>query len=152
MSSLKKLLQKKGYIRIPLKRTKTNHLSVKALVNGIEGRFIVDTGASNSCIGVDYIEEFNLVTTESETKAAGAGATDMETQLSEYNSVSIADWMYDEVHLVVFDLSHVNTALTQHKAKKVKGIIGADILQLGKAVIQYKEPAMYLKKPKKITV
>ena len=51
MSSLKKSISKKGYVQIPLKITKTNHLIVKARLNGIKGRFILDTGASNSCIG-----------------------------------------------------------------------------------------------------
>ena len=36
---------------------------------------------------------------------------------------------------MVFDLSHVNQALTEHDAEKVHGIIGADILKKGKAII-----------------
>lgn len=152
MSSLKNLLLKKRYVRIPLKRTKTNHLALKAFINGVKGRFILDTGASNSCIGLDFIADFNLIAEVSDTKAAGAGATDMETQLSENNTLSIGDWSTDEAHIVLFDLSHVNTALQQHKAKKVKGIIGADILAKGKAVIDYKELVLYLKKPKNVLV
>jgi len=49
----------------------------------------------------------------------------------------------------LFDLSHVNTALTQHNAKKVDGIIGADILRKGKAIIDYNKNVLYLKKTKK---
>ena len=49
----------------------------------------------------------------------------------------------------LFNLSHVNTALTQHNAEEVHGIIGADILQKGKAVIDYNKNVLYLKKIKK---
>ena len=85
MASLKKTLVKKGYKEIPFKITKTNHLVLKVKLNGSKGRFILDTGASNSCIGFDDVEYFNVETIESETKASGAGATNMETQKSLQN-------------------------------------------------------------------
>jgi len=128
--------------------TVTNHLELKATINGVKGRFILDTGASNSCVGVDLIAHFYLIAEESEAKAAGAGATDMETQKAENNSVKIGKWLSDDCSLVLFDLIHVNTALTQHNAKKVHGIIGADILEKGKAIIDYNKKALYLKKLK----
>ena len=139
MTSLKKVLQKKKYIKIKLKKIATNHLELKAKINGIKGRFILDTGASNSCVGLDLIEYFNLDALESETKAAGAGAIDMETKKSENNQLVIGNWKTKKCHLVLFNLIHVNTALTQHNANEVHGIIGADILEKGKAFIDYKK-------------
>jgi hypothetical protein len=149
MTSLKKVLKKKKYIKIKLKRMVTNHLELKANINGVKGSFILDTGASNSCVGLDSITYFSLEAEESETKAAGAGATDMETLQSKNNTLKIGIWQTKECNLVLFDLVHVNTALTQHKAKEVQGIIGADILQKGKAFIDYNKNVLYLKKPKK---
>lgn len=146
MPSLKKVLHKKKYIKIKLKKIATNHLELKAEINGIKGRFILDTGASNSCVGVDLIAYFKLHAEESETKAAGAGATDMETQKSTDNTLKIGKWKTNQSHLVLFDMTHVNTALTQHNAKEVHGIIGADILEMGKAVIDYDTLFLYLKK------
>lgn len=149
MKRLEKFLKKKKYIKIKLKKIATNHLELKAKINNVKGRFILDTGASNSCVGIDMIEYFKLDAKESETKAAGAGAIDMETQQSENNKLIIGDWKTNKCHLVLFDLSHVNTALTQHKAKEVNGIIGADILQKGKAFIDYSNNILYLKRLKK---
>ena len=149
MKRLGKILKKNKYIKIKLKKIATNHLELKATINGVKGRFILDTGASNSCVGLDLIEYFNLDAQESETKAAGAGATGMETLQSENNTLKIGDWKTKKCHLVLFNLSHVNTALTQHNAKEVHGIIGADILQKGKAFIDYKKKVLYLKKTKK---
>jgi hypothetical protein len=149
MKKIHKILKKKKYLKIKLKRIATNHLELKAKINGVKGRFILDTGASNSCVGLDKIEYFKLDAEESETKAAGAGAIDMETQQSEDNTLEISKWKTKKCHLVLFDLSHVNTALTQHEADEVHGIIGADILQKGKAFIDYKRKILYLKKTKK---
>ncbi len=149
MKSIRKILKKNKYYSIKLKRIKTNHLELNAKINGVQGSFILDTGASNSCVGLDLISNFNLDTKESETKAAGAGATDMDTLQSENNVLRIGKWKTKKCHLVLFDLSHVNTALLQHNAEKVDGIIGADILQKGKAFIDYNENILYLKKTKK---
>lgn len=149
MKRIKRILKKNKYIKIKLKRIATNHLELKAKINGIKGSFILDTGASNSCVGIDKIAYFNLDAKESETKAAGAGAIDMETQQSENNLLKIGDWKTKKCHLVLFDLTHVNTALTQHNAKEVHGIIGADILRKGNAFIDYNKKTLYLKKTKK---
>ena len=89
MEHLEDFLKKKNYLKIKLTKIASNHLELKARINGVEGSFILDTGASNSCVGLDEIEYFNLDTEESETKAAGAGAIDMETKKSENNSLKI---------------------------------------------------------------
>lgn len=149
MKKLEKILKKKKYVKVKLKTLATNHLELKAKINGVKGRFILDTGASNSCVGLNAISNFKLIAEESETKAAGAGAIDMETQMSENNNLKIGSWKTNQLHLVLFDLSHVNTALKQHNADEVDGIIGADILQKGKAFIDYNKNVLYLKKTKK---
>ncbi|ARV07433.1 acid protease [Polaribacter sp. SA4-10] len=148
MKRIEKILKKNKYVKIKLKRIATNHLELKAIINGVKGTFILDTGASNSCVGLDQIEYFMLDAEESENKAAGAGATDMETKQSKNNVLKIGDWRTNKCHLVLFNLSHVNTALIQHKAKEVNGIIGADILHSGKAFIDYNKNVLYLKKQK----
>lgn len=143
--TLQELLIKKGFAKIKLKLTKTNHFELKATINGIKGRFILDTGASNSCIGLDNIDNFNLKVEDSEVKAAGAGATEMETLLSKKNTIKIGKWKQKKVALVLFNLVHVNTALVNHNSKPVDGIIGADILKKANAVIDYKKKYLYLK-------
>ncbi len=145
MLSLKKFLKNKNYIRVPLVFTATNHFEIVAKINGISGRFILDTGASNTCIGMDKIEFFNLISKESEIKAAGAGATNMETLISIKNNIKIGKWNNSKQKIVLFDLTHVNEALTTHKALPVDGIIGADVLKKAKAIIDYKKSFVYLK-------
>ncbi|NBU80250.1 MAG: acid protease [Flavobacteriaceae bacterium] len=145
MEQLQEILKKEKYKKINFKVSKTQHLLVKATINGILGNFILDTGASNSCVGFEGIDHFNLKAGKSKTKASGAGATGMFTQLAKNNALQIGRWKTDDFHLVIFDLSHVNEALQQYKAKTVHGIIGADILLEGKAIIDYYNHCLYLK-------
>ena len=119
---------------------------IKAKINGVIGNFILDTGASNSCVGFESVDLFALEAQKSKTKAAGAGATGMFTQLALKNKLQLGSWKDSNFELVIFDLSHVNEALMQHKAKPVHGIIGADVLMKGKAIIDYFNNCLYLLK------
>ena len=143
--SLQQFLLKKGYTKIKLHLTKTNHFELKATINGKKGQFILDTGASNSCIGFNVADVFNLSAEDSDVKAAGAGAIDMLTQVSKKNLVKIGKWKSKKISLILFDLTHVNTALTNHNANPVDGIIGADILKKTSAIIDYNKKYLYLK-------
>ncbi|HLV62495.1 MAG TPA: retropepsin-like aspartic protease [Galbibacter sp.] len=120
-------------------------MEIVAKINGIEGRFILDTGASSTCVGMDSVEHFKLRTQESEIKASGAGASNMLTQISKKNSIEISKWFHKKIKIVLFDLSHVNNALIRHEALPVHGIIGADILKKSKAIIDYHKKAVFLK-------
>lgn len=143
--TLQEFLLNKGYIRVKLRLTKTNHFEMKATLNGVKGRFILDTGASNSCVGFEAVDQFNLKVKDSNIMAAGAGAINMETKMSNKNKVKIGKWENSKIVLVLFNLSHVNTALINHKSKPVDGIIGADILKQSNAVIDYETKYLYLK-------
>ena len=139
MITLQEFLLEKGYTKIKLHLTKTNHFEIKVTINGVKGVFIVDTGASSSCVGFDAIETFKLIAKDSEIKAAGAGATNMITQISKMNRLKIGNWKKEKVALILFNLTHVNKALINHNATPVDGIIGADILKGSKAIIDYEK-------------
>jgi len=145
MDDFYKNLKSKGYKKIKFKVSKTNHLIIKAKINGIEGNFILDTGASSSCVDFNDILYFQLTAEDSLTKAAGAGAVGMDTQMSAGNLLQLGRWKTNDFALVIFNMEHVNLALEQYKAKPVQGIIGADILIKGKAIIDYNEEYFYLR-------
>jgi predicted aspartyl protease len=62
MNDLYETLRAQDYQRIKFKISKTNHLLLGATINGVRGDFILDTGASNSCVGFDEEELFKLTT------------------------------------------------------------------------------------------
>lgn len=146
MKALPDILKKEKYRKINFKVSKTQHLLLKASINGVKGNFILDTGASSSCVGFECIELFLLKAKKSKHQASGAGATGMFTQIATGNQLQLGTWKDTNFDLVIFDLSHVNEALVQHKAKPVHGIIGADILMKGKGIIDYYNHCLYLRK------
>ena len=144
MIQLRNFLEQKGFYRIILKRLKSGHYTFSAKVNNISGVFILDTGASNSCIGFVYDSYFNLNNEESEIKAAGAGALNMETALAKNNLLVIGNWKLKKMDFILMDLSHVNEALKESNELPIHGIIGADFLKQTRAVIDYGKNCFYI--------
>ena len=145
LTTLRNLLEENKFERISLKRLKTGHYKFTVKVNEISGEFILDTGASTSCIGIFEATRFNLISEKSDVKAAGAGAIDMETHTTNSDSIAIGNIVMTNFEFILFDLVHVNQALEQVDENPVDGIIGADILKKLRAVIDYGRNCVYLK-------
>lgn len=144
--NLNAFLLKHDYVRIPLNKVATGHLHLSGTLNGIEGSFILDTGASGSIIEIKNKEKFKMTTEASERQAAGAGGSSIKMEASPKNQLKLGELMFIDKELMMMNLDHVNGALERFKIKSVDGIIGADILTEHEAIIDYINLALYLKK------
>ena len=142
--TLNKFLKDTGYIRVKLDFLKTKHYSLEASINGINGRFILDTGASNSCICTSLENKFNVISQYSKEKASSANSEISNTNISKRNTIQIGEWV-DKLNLITFEMNHINNALIQKKIDKIDGIIGADILKKSKSILDYETNNLYLK-------
>ena len=145
MRTLYQLLRPKGYTRVRLQTLPTNHYVLIATLNGVEGRFILDTGASTTCVSAELTAHFHLNAKPSEGKASSASANELDTEVAHHNELVIGSWSSKRRSVVLFDMQAVNHALQKLDIKSVDGIIGADILQSTKAVIDYQNDWLYLK-------
>ena len=138
-------LKSEGFTSVSLKKTATNHYQIVASVNNVKELFILDTGASNTCVDLSQIEKFNLISENSEIKASSATDLMEETKISKKNTLQIGKWFNKSSSFVLFNLNHINKALNERKIQKVDGIIGADTLRKAKAIIDYGTSKLYLK-------
>lgn len=145
MNSLRDLLTHKQFVRVPLQTTLSNHYKVTANINGKNGSFIVDTGASSSCVDSQYIAHFKLTVADTEMQATGAGASNIDMQVAQGNTLRFGAWQKPNVQIIVMDLSHVNGGLAQLNEAPVHGILGADLLKRARTVIDYGRNCMYVK-------
>ena len=142
--TLNKFLKSEGYSSVKLIFLKTKHYLIEAKVNSINGRFILDTGASNSCICTSLEDKFKVISEESKEKASSANSEMTHTKISKRNVIQIGKWN-SNTSLITFDMSHINNALSQKKIDPIDGIVGADILKKSKAILDYKSNKLYLK-------
>ena len=142
--TLNKFLKSEGYSSIKLIFLETKHYLIEAKINGIKGRFIIDTGASNSCICISLEVKFKVISEDSKEKASSANSEMTHTKISKSNAIQIGKWE-DKINLISFDMNHINNALSQKKVPPIDGIIGADTLKKSKAILDYKSNKLYLK-------
>jgi len=145
MNTLYQFLRSRGYTRVRLLTLPTNHYVVIATLNGTAGRFILDTGASTTCVSTELATHFHLNPKPSEEKASSASANELDTEVAHHNELVIGSWSSKRRSVVLFDMQAVNHALQKHDIETVDGIIGADILQSVNAIIDYKNDWLYLK-------
>ena len=145
MSTLYQFLRSKGYTRVRLQTLPTNHYLLDATLNGVEGRFILDTGASTTCVSTELTTHFKLNAKPSKEKASSASANELDTEVAHHNELMIGSWSSKRRSVVLFDMQAVNLALQKLDIEAVDGIIGADILKLIKAVIDYQNDWLYLR-------
>jgi len=137
-------LKSVGYISVTLKLLKTNHYLLKACINGVEGKFILDSGASSSCICLSLESKFKIDSKENKIKASSATSNMEDTRLSKNNTIELRKWR-SKINLVSIDMTHINGVLSEKETESVDGIIGADVLKKSKAVIDYESNKLYLK-------
>ena len=142
--TLNKFLKNTGYLGVKLDFLKTKHYSFEAKINGESGTFILDTGASNSCICSSFENNFKIISKKTIENASSATSEISNTKISKNNKIQIGKWE-NKINLIIFDMSHINHALNEKKIDSVSGIIGADVLKKSKAILDYKSNNLYLK-------
>ena len=133
-----------GYKSVALKLLKTNHYLLKACINGVEGKFILDSGASSSCICLSLENKFKISSKKNKIKASSATSNMEDTRLSKNNTIELRKWRIT-INLVSIDMTHIKRVLSEKETESVDGIIGADVLKKSKAVIDYESNKLYLK-------
>lgn len=128
----------------------SGHLLVKVVLNGVDGEFILDTGAGATVVEVKRKGKFNLKSDGTDNTNAGAvgvgGRASLEVSVK--NSFKIESFKKRELPLFMMYLDHVNKALSNLGIREVDGMIGADILAGNRSILDYSKRILYLQKSK----
>ena len=124
--------------------TNSNHIIIECEINYISGIFIIDTGASNSCINFLSASKFNVEFKKSNETASSATNEINETYYSKNNKLKIGDFQKNDFDLVLFDMTFINNSLKEKGVSDVDGIIGGDILNELNVCINYKKKEISL--------
>ena len=135
-------MKKKIYLEFII--LETNHIHIECKINNKKGNFIVDTGASNSCINYLSASKFNIKFKKSKEIASSATNKINETYYSESNILEIGGCMKNDFDLILFDMTFINDSLKKKGVSEHDGIIGSDILNELDACINYKKKEISL--------
>ncbi len=106
---------------------------VPVTVNGVEGlRFLLDTGASHSCVSPQLVDRLGLVSRGNAT-ALGAGGT-MSLSIVRIATLELAGIVVKRLTVAVVNVDHV-VKLTRH----IDGVVGNDFLKRFVVTLDYKQ-------------
>ena len=123
--------------KILLEITASKHIVCNLKINDKRARFLVDTGASNSCFDILKKEKYNIQSKGKEIELTSAAEKKMGAVSSDNCKLKFNFHKGLDVTLMLIDMSTINDALEEQKEKKIDGILGGDILEEIKAKINY---------------
>ncbi len=139
-----------NYIEVPINIISIQddgfHIIAEGLINNKVARFVVDTGASRTVFDKDRILTYidNPEFAEKEGLSAGIGGTDISSFIFTLEELSFGELTIKDYQAVAMDLSNVNDSYAMIKLPPVDGVLGGDLLNKFKAVINYKLKKMRL--------
>ena len=123
------LLQPQGYAAVALRRSVGPHLEVSARINGVSGRFLVDTGAQITVVDVRTLRKFRLTSVKTGVRVIGAvGGPGERIEAALAGTLRVGPCEASPFLLGVSDLSALNQGRPRGGGP-FDGIIGADVLQ-----------------------
>ncbi len=119
-----------GYTIVPLRRSAGPHLEAVARINGVIGRFLVDTGAQITVVNSTSLGKFHLAAVKTGVRVYGAVGGPGETiQAALASRLQLGPCEASPFLLGVSDLSALNQGRPGRDNVPFDGIIGADVLQ-----------------------
>jgi len=117
-----------------------SHIVVTAFINGLEATLIIDSGASNCVLDTGKSLGYNLSPDGSfgNEMAVGLGSDSISSSLARADVFELGDFVVSHFPFVLLDLTIINETFKKAGSDQIDGIIGADLLMAGNAVINYK--------------
>ena len=124
------------------------HIVLKASIEGKPLNVIIDTGASHSCFDLNFIRILlpELSMEDNDGLNVGVGTSDFESKLSTIQNLRLGRFLLKQYDVVLLDMSNINQAYEMMHKPLIHGIIGSDFLMKYKALVDYGERVLVLKR------
>jgi hypothetical protein len=135
-----------GFTAIPLKTLLTGHHLVDATLNGRDATFILDTGANGSVLHHGFADDFSIsqrATGIGGVVGIGAGGMGKAIRAS-IDDLSLGPVRIRQGHIMMTDLSQLVNALRPLSGQTIHGLIGQDVMNEHRAVIDVEGDILYL--------
>ncbi len=138
------------YIEVPLQLLDIEgegfHIMVKGTIHGKEANFLIDTGASRSVFDPNTIATFidDIQFEKKEGMTAGVGSSDLESATFVIDTFTLGEMEIHDYEAVALDLENIHEMYGKLHLPRIDGIVGGDLLQKYKAIINYKSKKMRL--------
>lgn len=125
------------------------HVMIQGKINGMEARFLIDTGASRSVFDSTVIAKFieNPQFEKKEGITSGVGGNGFESSTFIIDSLSFGDIELHDYEAVAIDMQNIHETYQKLGLPTIDGILGGDLLYRLKATINYRLRKIRFTKP-----
>lgn len=115
------------------------HLFVKGKWKGNPINIIIDTGASHTCLDIDFFRslEPDTIAVPNQGTNVGIGTDEFETHIALISDFKISRLHVHDFHAVLLSLKHINQAYQVAKIPEVQCILGSDFFVSYNAIIDF---------------
>lgn len=136
-----------GFAAVPVRNVSPGHQLVEASINGVTGDFVLDTGANVTVVDAARAESFGLSADRGGLLGTGSarfiGSAGTARQVR-VDSFAVGPIALRQSRVLVADLGQLLGALGQASGREVAGVIGQDVLEEHRAIIDVPRPMLYL--------
>jgi hypothetical protein len=122
------------------------HLLVKTKINDKVANLLLDTGASRTVFDLNKKEKFinkqKLI--KNKSLATGLGTDKMISHSTSIKKMKFDNFILSNYEGYFIDLSLVNNTYEKMNLKPIDGVLGSDLLNKFKAIIDYKKSELIL--------
>ncbi|MBK7357774.1 MAG: aspartyl protease family protein [Saprospiraceae bacterium] len=143
--NISSLLISMGYLVVPI----TQNIAGQLIINGVEGLYILDSGAGQTVVDTKQCENLNLKLNMDDAtySGGGLGVHSIETIPSYNNKIEINGFKIDTLPIAVMSLASAWESLAVIGAQEdLYGIMGVDLLRAGEAILDFNTMTLYLRK------
>lgn len=136
-----------GYVHVPVRNVRPGHQLIEASINGVAGDFVLDTGANLTVVSASQAERFRLspetggILGSGPARFAGVQGTARQVRIESFLLASVD---IRQRSVLVADLGQLMGALGRASGREISGIVGQDILNEHRAIIDVARPMLYL--------
>ena len=122
------------------------HLLIRMKLNRKTVWLVLDTGASQTVLDYHVANSLskNKALKMDRASSRGVGGEHLQSHLLMVEEASLGDLVIYDYHFVLLDLQHVNSMYQSIGIQPVQGVLGSDLLNRYKAVIDFKKKELVL--------
>lgn len=136
-----------GFSHVPVRNVSPGHQLVEATINGVTGDFVLDTGANLTVVSTAQAAMFHLSADTANLLGSGparfAGSTGTARQVR-VDSFALGPIAIRQQRVLIADIGPLLSSLAQGSGRVVSGVIGQDVLEEHRAIIDVQRPMLYL--------
>ncbi|MFL5489575.1 MAG: aspartyl protease family protein [Gemmatimonadaceae bacterium] len=133
--------------RLPLRHNSVGHLVLTGEIEGKSVNLLLDTGASNTILDVEWCRSQRIALVDTGRRGGGAGGVQLPIYALGAEQLSIGGAALRSHSVLAVDMSHINYGLTFNGADPAEGVLGSDVLAAHDAVIDYRTQSLFLRGP-----